>query len=208
MPPWRVTGDGHTARVSSTPAAPSQPWIPSRRLLIGVVVLCGAGIIGAVVLLTHVVLDVWQTSGAIAAILLAAALATGAFFPLPLTWLRVMRLFAGVVLAICAALLTLVLGYAIEHSTTSDPFLGGLGVATFMAFVVTLATDLRLQLLEARAAAEREQVARERHDELLAAFAARAEPGSPVAAGRARGGLLAWSTAALLTGWVLGSRRR
>lgn len=159
-------------------------------------------------LLAHVVLDVWQRSGAIAASLLVAALATGAFFPLPLTWLRVMRLFAGVVLAICVALLTLVLGYAIEHPTTSDPFLGGLGVATFVAFAVTLGTDLRLQLLEARAAAERDRLARERHDELLTVLGAGGSPSLATGGGRGRGWLLAWSAAALLMGWMLGGRRR
>lgn len=167
--------------------------------------LCGAGIVAVVAVLADLVNRMWQTSGAIVGVLVAAALVSSVFVPSPLAWLKVMRLFAGIVLGVSTALLTLVLGYSVEHPVPHDPFLGGLVVATVVALGVTLAADLRMQYLEARAAQEAERVARQRHEELLAAVS-----GAAVTAPRASARTGVWCAAAavVLTGWAMRGRRR
>ncbi|NHT16129.1 hypothetical protein [Cellulomonas sp. IC4_254] len=159
-------------------------------------------------LLTTVVQDVWQRSGAIVGCLVAAAILTSLFFPAPLAWLRVTRLFAGAVLTICGTLLTLMLGYAVEHPSPDDPFLGGLMLATLLAFLATLATDLRMHALESRAAKDLERQAVERHDALLAALAAQDQTHARVSRAPARAGLLITAAAGVLAGMLLTRQRR
>jgi hypothetical protein len=179
--------------------------------LVLVLAVLVAGTLAAVAVLGILVRDVWQTSGAIAGSLLAAAMVTGALIPLPLAWLRAMRLFAGAVTAACGAMLTLMLGYAMEHPRASDPFLGGLVLAAITAFTVTIATDLRLQLLESRAARYAAGVAelqhQRRHEQLLAAVEAPQGPVPPASAGSGPGGVVLVAVAALVVGCVLGRRR-
>ncbi|MEN0072503.1 MAG: hypothetical protein AAGC63_16110, partial [Propionicimonas sp.] len=173
-----------------TSLEPSRPT-SKRAALVLVLAVLVAAVLAAIAVLGLLVRDVWQTSGAIAGSLLAAAMVAGALIPLPLAWLRAMRLFAGAVTAACGAMLTLMLGYAMEHPRASDPFLGGLMLAAIVAFTVTIVTDLRLQLLESRAArnaaAAAELQHQRRHEQLLAAVATRAAPAPPADTGSGRG---------------------
>ncbi|MBU5424586.1 hypothetical protein KQI48_18095 [Cellulomonas hominis] len=158
-------------------------------------------------LLTTVVQDVWQRSGAIVGCLVAAALLSSLCFPAPLAWLRVTRLFAGAVLTVCGALLTLMLGYAVEHPSPDDPFLGGLMTATLLAFLATLATDLRMHVLENRAAKDLERQAVERHDALLAALAEQDHTHARVTPARARTGVIITAAVGVLAGTLLARKR-
>ncbi|TKR27009.1 hypothetical protein FA014_02770 [Cellulomonas hominis] len=164
-------------------------------------------ILAMAVLLTTVVQDVWQRSGAIAGCLVAAAILTSLFFPAPLAWLRVTRLIAGAVLTVCGALLTLMLGYAVEHPSSDDPFLGGLMMATLLAFLATLATDLRMHVLESRAAKDLERDAVERHDALLAVLAAQDRTHARVAPARAMSSVLITAAVGVFAGMALARKR-
>jgi len=133
-----------------------------------VVLVCCIGVAGVVILLGVVVHRVWQQSGPIAAWLLTAAALTGIFIASSsIRWLRVVRLFAGILLTVSGTLLTLLLGYAIESPPHTDPLLGGVMLATLVGGLTTLGADLRLQHLEAREAATLAQRSTAHHRELL-----------------------------------------
>jgi ElaB/YqjD/DUF883 family membrane-anchored ribosome-binding protein len=190
-----------------TPTArPARPGLD--RLRTWLLALCVAAILAMAALLTTVVQDVWQRSGAIVGCLVAAAIVTSLFFPAPLAWLRVTRLFAGAVLTVCGALLTLMLGYAVEHPSPDDPFLGGLMMATLLAFLATLATDLRMHVLESRAAKELERQADERHNALLAALAAQDHNHNHVTPAPTRTGVLITAAVGVIAGMLLTRQHR
>jgi hypothetical protein len=168
-----------------------------------VVTLASLGTVVCVAALADVVRDVWSRSGAIPAWLVAASIAACAFVMTPsVRWLRVVRLFAGILLTICGTLLTLTLGYALEHPDARDPMLGGSMLATLVAFLATLGADLHLQHREQQEAREQQALADARHRELLD----RLEVASPRPSGRR----VTWAAAAALlaAGWAAGRRRR
>lgn len=168
-----------------------------------VVALASVGVVACVVALADVVQDVWARSGAIPAWLVAASIVACAFVTAPsVRWLRVVRLFAGILLTVCGTLLTLTLGYALEHPDARDPLLGGSMLGTLVAFLATLGADLHLQHREQREERAQQALVDARHRELLDRLEA-ARPG--------RGGRrVPWAAAAALlaAGWVAGRRRR
>lgn len=174
-------------------------------MLVWLVVACGVGL-GATVLATAVH-DVWQRSGGIVACLAAAAVTTSVFSVAPLAWLRVTRLLAGAVLTVGGTLLTLMLGFAVEHPAQDDPFLGGLMAATLLAFGATLATDVRIHVLEGRAAKELERRAIERHHAVLAALLAQDQAAATGRQARPGAAVLLAVGVGMLFGRVVGGRR-
>ena len=105
-------------------------------------------------------------------------------------------------------LLTLALGFEIEHPGHDDPFFGGMLVATAVAFIAAFGSDLRLHHLEAREASESRRAEAEHRRELFSAI----EQSQRLASARCTRGQHARLSAALLwavlLAYLLRSMRR
>lgn len=150
--------------------------------------------------LAWMVREVTRDAGWVAGWLLAGALLALPLALVPsIQWARLGRLLAGLTTSISGALLTIVLGYRLEHPGGQDSTAGGLLATASVAFLITVVAELRIQHLSALSAAAQEQRAHEQHLELLAAVrAASTVRGTPRRTTAAR------RRAALATVFVLG----
>lgn len=161
-----------------------------RALALGVILVC---VLACAAVLAWVFSTVEREAGAIAAVVVTVTIVALVFAGLnSLRWLRGARLLITAALGAAGTLLTLVLGYRLEHPSVSESderFTGWVLVATLIAFVASVTADVRLRRLEEHersvqvqrdidtlhaqhlAALERERRAELRHAELMSELA-------------------------------------
>jgi hypothetical protein len=151
-------------------------------------------------LLASVLGLLWATWGAgpVARWFVALAGATAMSATIPILGrigLRRVRFTAGAMTASAGAVLTLQLGFMAQHPAAGDPdgFSGAIAIALLMAALGGWMAEERLERLAILDAQIRDELAAERHAELLAAMEGGIRPREPL-----RAGDLALATVALL----------
>jgi len=143
----------------------------------------------------------WPDAGFVRDFLAAGAI-LGAASQLPASVLPWVRLLTGAVVATLGALTMLLMGDAISRDQFdgANPFWGALVIALGFLVIAGWFTQMRILRAERAEQDRRDQLAAERHAELLAAVGARQAP----VASRPRATDLAW----LVLGLALARRRR